>query len=247
MRGNAAEHHGIEQSSGRGAGSEHFIIEKAWPVLAHATGSWRSSSRSRSCCCIRLTDTIGTLERRFYDFGSTSGGRQPSDRIAVIAIDDQSIANIGRWPWTRDVHAQLIDQLAAAKAKTIVYTTFFFEPQTDRGLVFIRKLKDALGAQADGPGASGEALRQIIAEAEQTLDTDAKLAASIQKAGNVLLPSVYLLGEPQGKADQPLPSYVARSAIDENSGFSVPAIRGPVPDRIDRQRSRGHRSPEPAQ
>ena len=59
------------------------------------------------------TDFIGTLERRFYDFASTSTTRQPSDRIAVIAIDDQSIANIGRWPWPRDVHARLIDQLAA--------------------------------------------------------------------------------------------------------------------------------------
>ena len=103
----------------------------------------------------QATDAIGTLERRFYDFASTSSGRQPSDRIAVIAIDDQSIANIGRWPWPRDVHAQLIDQLAAAKAKTIVYTTFFFEPQTDRGLVFIRKIKEALGPQADGQGGSG--------------------------------------------------------------------------------------------
>ena len=48
------------------------------------------------------TDFIGTLERRFYDFASTTTSRQPSDRIAVIAIDDQSIANIGRWPWPRD-------------------------------------------------------------------------------------------------------------------------------------------------
>jgi serine/threonine-protein kinase len=171
----------------------------------------------------QLTDAIGTLERRFYDFASTSSGRQPSDRIAVIAIDDQSIANIGRWPWTRDVHAQLIDQLSAAKAKTIVYTTFFFEPQTDRGLVFIRKLKEALGPQAN------EALHQVIADAELTLDTDAKLATSIKKAGNVLLPAYFVLGEPQGKADQPLPGYMARSAIDETAGFSMPAIRGQYP------------------
>jgi CHASE2 domain-containing sensor protein len=180
----------------------------------------------------QLTDTIDALERRFYDFASVSGSRQPSDRIAVIAIDDQSIANIGRWPWPRDVHAQLIDQLAAAKAKTIVYTTFFFEPQTDRGLVFIRKIKDALGPQAEGQGAANDPLRKVIAEAEQTLDTDTKLAASIRKAGNVLLPSVYVLGEPQGKADQPLPAYVARSAIDENSGFSIPAIRGQYPIEV---------------
>ncbi|HEX9720395.1 MAG TPA: serine/threonine-protein kinase [Ramlibacter sp.] len=177
----------------------------------------------------QATDVIGTAERRFYDFASTSSGRQPSDRIAVIAIDDQSIANIGRWPWPRDVHAQLIDQLSAAKAKTIVYTTFFFEPQTDRGLVFIRRIKEALGSVAEGQGGPAEQLGKVIEEAEQTLDTDAKLAASMARAGNVLLPSVYELGEPQGRADGNLPAYVARSAIDESSGFSVPAIRGQYP------------------
>ncbi|NPC55070.1 CHASE2 domain-containing protein [Caenimonas sp. S4] len=177
----------------------------------------------------QATDLIGTLERRFYDFGSTSSGRQPSDRIAVIAIDDQSIANIGRWPWPRDVHAQLIDQLSAAKAKTIVHTTFFFEPQTDRGLVFIRKIKEALGPVTEGQGGSAEQLGKVIAEAEQTLDTDAKLAASMARAGNVLLPSIYELGEPQGKADRPLPAYVLKSAVDEKNGFSMPAVRGQYP------------------
>ncbi|MBA3772976.1 MAG: CHASE2 domain-containing protein [Ramlibacter sp.] len=177
----------------------------------------------------QATDLIGTLERRFYDFGSTSSGRQPSDRIAVIAIDDQSIANIGRWPWQRDVHAQLIDQLAAAKAKTIVHTTFFFEPQTDRGLVFIRKIKEALGPVAEGQGGSAEQLGKVIAEAEQTLDTDAKLAASMARAGNVLLPSIYELGEPQGKSDKPLPAYVLKNAVGEKNGFSMPAMRGQYP------------------
>ncbi len=177
----------------------------------------------------QATDVIGTLERRFYDFGSTSSSRQPSDRIAVIAIDDQSIANIGRWPWPRDVHAQLIDQLAAAKAKTIVHTAFFFEPQTDRGLIFIRKLKDALGPVPEGLGGTAEQLSRVIAEAEKTLDTDAQLAASMARAGNVLLPSVFALGEPLGKADAELPAYVAKSTMAENSGFSVPAIRGQYP------------------
>ena len=82
------------------------------------------------------TDLIVAAERRFYDFASTSSSRQPSDRIAIIAIDDQSVGNIGRWPWPRSVQAQMIDLLAAAKAKTIVNTVFFFEPQTDPGLAF---------------------------------------------------------------------------------------------------------------
>ncbi|HSV45469.1 MAG TPA: serine/threonine-protein kinase [Ramlibacter sp.] len=173
------------------------------------------------------TDVIGTLERRFYDWASTQSSRQPSDRIAIIAIDDQSVANIGRWPWPRDIHAELIDKLAAAKAKTIVHTAFFFEPQTDRGLVFIRKIRQALGPSGDPAG--NTELGKVIAEAEQTLDTDAKLAASMAKAGNVLVPSVFLLGEPQGKADQPLPAYMGKVALDENNGYSVPAIRGQYP------------------
>jgi eukaryotic-like serine/threonine-protein kinase len=172
----------------------------------------------------KSTDLFESLERRFYDMASTASTRQPSDRIAVIAIDDQSIANIGRWPWPRDVHADLIDKLGSAKAKTIVYTTFFFEPQTDRGLVFIRKIKDALG-----PAADGEALARIMAEAEQTLDTDGKLGASMARSGNVLLPSVFVLGEPLGRPDKELPAAVARNTLDDRGGFALPAIRGQYP------------------
>ncbi|WP_049871343.1 CHASE2 domain-containing serine/threonine-protein kinase [Ramlibacter tataouinensis] len=169
------------------------------------------------------TDAIATLERRFYDFASTHTSRQPSDRIVIIAIDDQSIANIGRWPWPRDIHAQLIDRLAAAQAKTIVHTTFFFEPQADRGLAFIRRIKQALGSGASGRAAA------LIAEAEQALDADAKLAASMRKAGNVLVPSVFELAQPQGNPDAPLPPYVARNAVEDAAGFSVPAVRGQYP------------------
>ena len=174
------------------------------------------------------TDFIGTLERRFYDFASTSTSRQPSDRIAVIAIDDQSIANLGRWPWSRDRHAQLIDLLGAAKAKTIVYTAFFFEPQVDPGLVYIRKLKEALGDSIQA-GGTQEAAGTLIRQAETALDTDTTLATSLQQAGNVLLPSVFSLGVQQGKPDNPLPPYALKSALDDAGGFSVSAVRGIQP------------------
>ena len=186
------------------------------------------------------TDFFGALERRFYDFAASSSNRQPSDRIAVIAIDDQSIANIGRWPWPRDVHARLIDQLSSAKAKTIVHTAFFFEPQVDRGLTFIRKMKDVLAAPSASPTVefiagqqtTNQQLAKVIAEAELALDTDAILAASMKKAGNVLVPSVFVIGEPQGRPDRPLPGFALNSALDETKGFSTPAIKGQQPVEI---------------
>ncbi len=182
----------------------------------------------------QATDLIGTLERRFYDFASTSTSRQPSDRVAIIAIDDQSVANIGRWPWSRDIHAKLIDQLSAAQAKTIVHTVFFIEPQVDRGLSFIRKMKRLMrpGEAGTDQAASNAELNKVIAEAESALDTDATLAASMQKAGNVLVPSVFSLGEPQGNPDKPLPAYALKSAISEKNGFSYPAVSGQQPIEV---------------
>ena len=41
------------------------------------------------------TDFVGAWNAGNGDFASTSTSKQPSDRIAIIAIDDQSIANLG--------------------------------------------------------------------------------------------------------------------------------------------------------
>ena len=38
------------------------------------------------------------LERKAYDMGVGAATRTPSDKVAVIAIDKQSLDNIGRWP-----------------------------------------------------------------------------------------------------------------------------------------------------
>ena len=184
------------------------------------------------------TDLFGGLERRFYDFASTRTDRVPSDRIAIIAIDDQSMANIGRWPWPREVHAQLIDQLASAQAKTVAHTAFFFEPQTDRGLDTLRELRTLLGDPSSEPAFPdlGESSRQrllgFISSVEQTLDSDARLAASMAQAGRVIVPSVFSLGEPAGPPDAPLPAFAQRSALAASPGdaaLGVPAFKSQQP------------------
>jgi serine/threonine-protein kinase len=136
------------------------------------------------------TDVIGTLERRFYDFASTRNTRPPSSQLAVIAIDAQSIASIGRWPWPGDIHARLIEQLAAGKAKAIVHMDLVLEPEPDHGLRVIRQLKAALASSDDAASpspATHAQLTQMVAEAEVALDTNARLASSLKNAGNVIL------------------------------------------------------------
>jgi len=209
-----------------------------------------------------------SLERAFYDWGVRSTDRSPSEKIAVIAIDDESINNLGRWPWPRDLHADLINRLTRGGAKVIGQTVFFLEPQIDPGTLYIRELIDffsnasfndvpadidTLGAMLEFEGKDQslaeilefylqssvntrlsqdiETLKSSLFEAEQALNTDAKLAESLANAGNVVLAMVFYLGMPRGNPDTELPNYVLKNSINqirdrisaqENGLFPVP-------------------------
>ncbi|CAG9191106.1 Signal transduction histidine kinase [Paraburkholderia sabiae] len=51
--------------------------------------------------------------------------------IAVVEIDNASIAQLGRWPWPRAVHARLLEQIAKASPAAVVYDVLFTEPSAD--------------------------------------------------------------------------------------------------------------------
>src|ERR1022692_3132583 len=52
------------------------------------------------------------------------------EEIAVVAIDEPSMARFGRFPWSRQVIARTIDALAAAKPKVIALDVLFTDPTT---------------------------------------------------------------------------------------------------------------------
>ena len=178
---------------------------------------------------------IQGLERSAYDWGVRASSRAPSDKVAVIAIDDQSLSNIGRWPWSREVMAKMTDKLAAAKAKLIANTVLFFEPQLDPGLVYVNKLQEIYGRLVPAgtdpnkpPRGLSSELAQIgttLREAESALNPDRKLAESFEKAGNVLLPIDVAWGEPRGKPDRPLPEFVVKNALQKvSTGEDLPLL-----------------------
>ncbi|ADE10494.1 CHASE2 domain-containing protein [Sideroxydans lithotrophicus] len=75
---------------------------------------------------------LEAFEAKTYDlrFKIMRGPIQPSPNIGIIAIDDKSIAELGRFPWSRDHYARLIDRLAAAQAKAVMFDVFFPEPES---------------------------------------------------------------------------------------------------------------------
>lgn len=87
-------------------------------------------------------DQFEGVETAVYDMAMRMADAAPSDRVAVIAIDDESIANLGRWPWPREYHAQMVDLLTEGGAKVVGSTILYSEPQEDPGQAFIRDLAD---------------------------------------------------------------------------------------------------------
>jgi CHASE2 domain-containing sensor protein/tRNA A-37 threonylcarbamoyl transferase component Bud32 len=180
------------------------------------------------------------LEGDAYDLGVRLSSREESSRkddIAVIAIDDQSIQNIGRWPWSRDVHASMVDKLTEAGAKAVATTVFYSEGQVDPGLMWINRLRDQLAAAALPPTQSSE-LNATLDAAVKALDTDAIFGAALGSAGNGVLAMQFEPGEILGNPDAPLPDYVSRFAIPAdnisdpsgtNEIFPIPTVKAAPP------------------
>lgn len=181
------------------------------------------------------SDLLQSMERKAYDLGVQAASRSPSDKVAVIAIDDRSIANLGRWPWSRELHARMNDLLGAAGAKVVGNTIFFSEPQLDPGYVYITRLIDIVNQSIIDGGEPlpviGE-LADVLGAAEQALNTDRTLAGSFAQTNNVALPILFELGEAHGRPDKALPDFVTAgrlTRVQPGEGFALPARQAQVP------------------
>lgn len=58
------------------------------------------------------------------------GPLRPHPDIVIVAIDERSIAALGRWPWRRGVHARLVRILKRAGARAVALDIFFTEPSS---------------------------------------------------------------------------------------------------------------------
>ena len=67
------------------------------------------------------------LDSQLFDSASPLVLPEKSDDIILVAIDDQSLADIGAWPWPRSTHAALLDRLNEAGAQAVVLDILFLE------------------------------------------------------------------------------------------------------------------------
>jgi adenylate cyclase len=74
---------------------------------------------------------LNAFESQTYDlrFKRMRGEIPVNPDIGIIAIDDKSIAELGRFPWSRVQYVKLLDRLSAAGVKAVLFDEFFPEPE----------------------------------------------------------------------------------------------------------------------
>ncbi len=170
---------------------------------------------------IAPSDFVQNLEVMAYDLGVRQSERDSGDKVTVIAIDDQSIENIGRWPWSRSVLANMINKLDAAGAKVIANTILLSESQQDPIREYvdgaIKLLEDAKTDLYTIKNLQ-EAMDLLKQGKRDVLDNDSILARSIGDASTVVLGMQFGLGAPLGKPDNALPDFVAHNRLENVLG-----------------------------
>jgi len=157
------------------------------------------------------------IEDRLFDLRlKWFGSRAPAQNIAIVAIDEESITKLGRWPWPRSRLSALVDLLAAKGPKVIGLGLILSEPEEQSGLRALETVGQKF--QALGGVKGGPEFLQMLQDLRASLDNDAKLVAAISKAGMVLLPGFASLdgagrgGPPAGKATG-IPEFATKSAL----------------------------------
>ncbi|PXX89107.1 histidine kinase [Marinobacter vulgaris] len=80
---------------------------------------------------LQATTLPQRLDFWLYDTLITAQPAEISDDVILVAIDEQSMNRLGRWPWPRSTHARLVEKLHQAGAKAIVFDVLFPESSPD--------------------------------------------------------------------------------------------------------------------
>lgn len=113
--------------------------------IARALVEWALVGVLTSALVIWLSLTAATArpDNMIYDAWMRMRAGPTSEQIVIVAIDNRSLEALGRWPWPRQIHADLIDRLAQVQAKAVGYDVLFVEPSVSGDADLARAIRSA--------------------------------------------------------------------------------------------------------
>jgi adenylate cyclase len=152
-------------------------------------------------------DQYQRLSPRAYD---------PSWPVRIVDIDDESLAQLGQWPWPRNLFAQLLEQLRNQGVLAVALDIDFAEPDRSSPA----RMLSTWGVPRDDPIAGALATR--------VKDPDEVLAAEIAK-GRVVTGFV-LVKEETGKTPVRKAGMAKMTGKDVDPLALVPKFGGAIPN-----------------
>lgn len=166
---------------------------------------------------------LETLENGIYDLSTNLRVQQSKAPVAVIAIDEQSIANIGRWPWPRGYIASMVDLLQSYNVKVIGLDIIYSEKDFNQGLLEVRNLIKDIETNPNYAQKGFDTVLAALKESEKRLDNDTILANSITAGKNIVLPLFFVPGNPTGRTTSNLPDYLKNNSLPATGMESITA------------------------
>jgi adenylate cyclase len=166
------------------------------------------------------------LDLRFH----LRGVKSPAPGIVLVVIDDRSIAELGRWPWSRRHFAEIVQRLRQAGAKVVAFDLLFTEAEANAERQVMERWRQVVETSDLAlPDPTRQVLAQFLSQLEQTANPDRALAMALREAGNVALAFAVLLGSssPAPHLEQPSPPpAISRAAyrILHNLGIEPPHL-----------------------
>jgi adenylate cyclase len=144
--------------------------------------------------------------------------RTGDPRIVILDIDEKSLGEIGRWPWSRNVLARLMDKLFDQyKVKMVGFDVIWAERDTSSGV-------DVLDALAKKDLKDDVAYQSSFRHLRAKLDYDARFAASIK--GRPVVLGYYFNGEENAVKVNAIPKPVLPKGTFEGRGIPFPKWNG---------------------
>ena len=178
---------------------------------------------------LRLSEgpVLGRLELQTLDWRFRLRGTAiPSDEVALVVVDDRTVAGLGRWPAPRGVIAEAVEKIRAAGASVVAIDLLLSEPARSLPEELASTLEKAL---AELP--AGSPARNGLVEAIRSADPDQALARSLRQAGPVAMAYAFVFAPGENNVEgvpaevrataYPVYTQAAGTALPE-----VPEVRG---------------------
>ena len=176
-------------------------ISKSWPLVAICIAVvglsyWAMFSHYKSFSFSGKNDAIYKVESKLLDLRVLMRGPQKaSGKVGILAIDEKSIDQFGRWPFSRKYYAKAFQNLKSLGVTWIGFDSIYAEPEK----TYLDEASQSLKSLAH---LRGKALEQglqrhmdSLADMMTTSPSDLVFAKGISEFGNIVL-GYFFFGNP---------------------------------------------------